>query len=99
MRRHLGLRIADALAEIERGDQGRDAAGDVDHGAAGEVEAWNVAAVGVEQAAHAPDHVRHGAIDHERPEREKNGHRELNFMRSAKAPQISAGVMMANINW
>jgi len=24
---------------------------------------------------------------------------ELNFMRSAKAPQMSAGVMMANINW
>ncbi len=23
----------------------------------------------------------------------------LNFMRSAKAPVISAGVMMANINW
>ena len=22
-----------------------------------------------------------------------------NFMRSAKAPEISAGVMMANINW
>ena len=23
----------------------------------------------------------------------------LNFMRSAKAPEISAGVMMANISW
>ena len=36
--------IAEALAEIEGGDQRRDAGGDVDHGAAGEIEAGNVAA-------------------------------------------------------
>ena len=41
--RHLGVRIADALAEIERSDQRRDAAGDVDHGAAGEVAAMGSA--------------------------------------------------------
>ena len=29
---------------------------------------------GVEQAAHAPDHVGHGAVDKQRPEREKDGH-------------------------
>ena len=28
-----------------------------------------------------------------------NSSMALNFMRSAKAPEISAGVMMANINW
>jgi hypothetical protein len=36
--RHVGLGIADALAEIEAGDQRGDAGGDVDDGAAGEVE-------------------------------------------------------------
>ena len=34
----------------------------------------NVAAGGVEQAADAPDHVRHRAVDQERPEREKESH-------------------------
>ena len=29
---------------------------------------------GVEQAAHAPDHVGHGAVDEQRPEGEKDGH-------------------------
>ncbi len=28
-----------------------------------------------------------------------NTHMEENFMRSAKAPQISAGVMIANVIW
>ena len=28
-----------------------------------------------------------------------NSSMALNFMRSAKAPEMSAGVMMANINW
>ena len=36
--RHILLRIADALAEIEGADQRGDAAGDVDDGAAGKVE-------------------------------------------------------------
>ena len=63
VRRHVGMRIAEALAQIEGGDQRRDAGGDVDDGAAGEIEAGNVPAGGVEQAADAPDHVGHGAID------------------------------------
>ena len=70
----VGLRVAEALAQIERADQRRDAAGDVDHRAAGEVERGNAAAGGVEQAADAPDHVRHRAVDKQRPEREKHGH-------------------------
>ena len=74
MRRHLGVRIADALAEIEARHQGRNAAGDVNHGAAGEVERREVAAGRVQQPADAPDHVRHRAVDDQRPEREKDGH-------------------------
>ena len=46
----------------------------MDHGAAGEVEAGKVSAAGIEQAAHAPHHVRHRAIDNQGPEREKYGH-------------------------
>ena len=34
----------------------------------------NVAAGGVQQAADAPDHVGHRAIDEQRPEGEKDGH-------------------------
>ena len=39
VRRHGGLGIADALAEVDAGDQRGDAAGDVDDRAAGEIEA------------------------------------------------------------
>ena len=66
--------VADALAEVDAGDQSGDAAGDVDHGAAGEIEAGDEVAGGVEQAADAPDHVGHGAVDEQRPEREKERH-------------------------
>ncbi len=66
--------IADALAEVDAGDESGDAAGDVDDGAAGEVEDWEVAAGGVEQAADAPDHVGHGAVDEQGPEGEEDGH-------------------------
>ncbi len=74
VRRHVGVRIAEAFAEVDGSDQRGDARSDVDDGAAGEVEAGNVAAVGVEQPAHAPDHVGHGAVDEKRPERKKDGH-------------------------
>ena len=53
---------------------------------------------GVEQAALAPHHVRHREVDDEHPETVKSS-MALNFMRSAKAPEMSAGVMIANINW
>ncbi len=54
------LRIAKPLAQIERADQRRDSRRDVDHGAAGEIERRELAAErGVQQAALAPDHVRH----------------------------------------
>jgi hypothetical protein len=48
----------------------------VDNGAAGEVEAGEggVDVGGVEQSAHAPDHVGHGAIDEQGPKGEKDGH-------------------------
>ena len=73
---HLGVRVADALAQIKAGNQSRDAAGDVDDGAAGEIEAGEtgVDVGGVEQAVNAPDHVGHGAIDNQRPEREEESH-------------------------
>jgi hypothetical protein len=72
--RHILLRIAGALAEVEAGDQGRDAAGDVDYGASGKVEDRPAAAGDVEDSTDAPDHVSHGAVDDERPEGEKDRH-------------------------
>ena len=48
--------------------------GDVNDGAAGEIQAGKVAAGCVEQSADAPDHVGHGAIDEERPEGKKHSH-------------------------
>jgi hypothetical protein len=42
--------------------------------------------------------VRHRHIDQQQPGREEPEQAE-NFMRSAKAPQISAGVMMAKVIW
>ena len=91
------LRITDALAQIEAVNQRRNAAGDVDNRAAGKIQRGETATYIVQQSAHAPDHVGHRAIDNERPERKEDA-MALNFMRSAKAPEISAGVMMANIN-
>ena len=44
VRRHGLLRVAEALAEVERRDQRGDAGGDVHDGAAGEVEAGEAAA-------------------------------------------------------
>ncbi len=75
MRRGWFFGIADALAEVERADQRGDAGGDVNHGAAGKVEAGNPAVErGVEESAFAPDHVRHGRIDDDGPEGEEEAH-------------------------
>src|ERR1017187_1165404 len=68
VRGHVGLGIADALAEVDAGDQGGDAASDVDYGATGKIEAGNVAASGVEQSANAPHHVGHGTVNKNGPE-------------------------------
>ena len=69
------LGIADALAQIKRADQRRDARGDVHHRAAGEIEAGNFAAQErVQQAALAPDHVRHREVDDERPQSGEQQH-------------------------
>ena len=46
----------------------------MNHGAAGEIERGNASAVGIQQPAHSPDHVRHGAVDDQRPQRKKHGH-------------------------
>ena len=72
--RHVGVRIAEALAEINRSDECGDAGGDVNDGPAGEVEAGNMPPVRIQQAADAPDHMRHRAIDEQRPQRKKDGH-------------------------
>ena len=52
----------------------------------------------VHQAVDAPDHVRHREVDDEHP-RDMNSMIAEYFMRSAIAPTISAGVMIANISW
>ena len=53
---------------------------------------------GVQQSALAPDHVSHRAVN-QSDHSIVNTSIALNFIRSANAPVISAGVMMANINW
>ena len=69
-----GVGIADAFAEVDAGNKSGDTAGDVDDGAAGEVQTRNEVAGGVEQAADAPDHVGHGAVDEQGPEGEEERH-------------------------
>jgi len=71
---HFGVGVADALAQIKTADQRRDAAGDVDHGATGEIQRGDAAAGRVQQPSHAPDHVGHRTINDERPERQKDRH-------------------------
>ena len=63
--RHRGMWIPGALAQIKAGDECRNAAGNVDHGSACEIQALNVRAHRVKQAADAPDHVSHRAINQE----------------------------------
>ena len=55
--------------------------------------------VAVQQAALAPHHVRHRKVHHAVDHSVMNSSMAENFIRSANAPEISAGVMMANINW
>ena len=85
------LRPALALAEHEHGGEGGDAGVDVDGRAAGEVERATLA----EPAAEHPleDRARRRGTSHSGT---KIAHAE-NFMRSATAPEISAGVIAANI--
>ena len=52
---------------------------------------------GVQESAFAPHHVRHREVHHQHHST-MNSSMALNFMRSAKAPEIRAGVMMANMN-
>ena len=49
-------------------------------------------------AGPVPDHVRDREVDERHPQR-MNSARAENFMRSAKAPTISAGVITANVIW
>ena len=73
---HFGVGIAEALAQIEAADQRGDAAGNVDDGAAGEIERGKrcVGVVETEDSVSSPDHVGHGAVYEERPEGEKDCH-------------------------
>ncbi len=73
--RNMLIGIVFALAEIERAHQGRDARSHVHHRAAGKIKAGEASAErGVQQSALAPDHVSHGRINHQRPERKKDHH-------------------------
>ena len=92
--------IADALAQIQGANQALTPRSDVHHRAAREIERRNLAAEErIQQAALAPHHVRHREIHDESTTEQVNSSIALNFIRSAKAPEISAGVMMANISW
>ena len=78
-------------------DQARDAGVDVHDRAAGEVERalWLPS-----QPLGSHIHVRDRAVDQQSSHRTMNHeHQAENFMRSANAPAISAGVMIANVIW
>jgi hypothetical protein len=62
--------------------------------AAGKVKGTLVA----QPAAQPPDPVGQRIVD-ERAQSTRNSRKAENFMRSAKAPMIRAGVMMANMAW
>jgi len=51
-----------------------NAAGDVDHRAAREIEGREVTTRSIQEPADAPDHMRHGAIHNDRPQGEEDGH-------------------------
>ena len=51
----------------------------------------------VDQPVDAPDHVGERKVDEEHPADEEE--HQVNFIRSAIAPTMSAGVMMANMSW
>src|ERR1700731_147205 len=71
MRRHSKFGISEALAEIECADECRDAGGDVDYCATGEVKRRESATErSIKQAALPPNHVSHGIVNEKRPEDE-----------------------------
>jgi len=77
MRRHLFLAEADAAAKHHAEDEGRPAAGHVDHGAAGEVDGLDDGLVipnAVHGAIDAPDHVGEGEVDDKHPEADEEEH-------------------------
>ena len=90
VRRVALLRPALALAEHQHRGQRGDAGVDVDRGAAGEVER---AALAEPAAEHPLEDGQYTSSDHTGT---KIAHAE-NFIRSATAPLISAGVMAANM--
>ena len=70
------------------------------HRAAGEIEAGNLAARGTRSAGRpCPTPCAPSGSTPAGVQRTVKSSMALNFMRSAKAPEISAGVMIANINW
>ena len=75
VRRHRLPGVAEALAEVERADERRNAGRDVHHGPPREIERReDPAERGVEQAPLSPHHVRHRNVDHERPQDHEQHH-------------------------
>ena len=95
VRRHRVLRPAAPLAEHEHRGERRDAGVDVHDGAAGEVER---AAPGTASPRARTPSARPACTRGSTQSPMNQTHAE-NCMRSAIAPVISAGVMIANISW
>ena len=68
------LRVAGALAQVKGTDQSGNTAGDMNDRSAGKVEDRPAATSDVQHSAYAPDHMGHGAVDEQRPERKKYRH-------------------------
>ena len=98
VRRHVLVRIAETLAEVKRADQRGDAGGDVDDRTAGEIKRGDSGRRVALSSPPLPQTMwaigEQTKIDHSEQDA-----MALNFIRSAKAPVISAGVMMANMSW
>ena len=103
VRLHRRLGPADALAEHERQREARGTGVDVDRGTTGEVhDALVGEPAGVAVAELGATEVEHPVRDREVDDRDPEATKmpqPRNFARSAMAPEISAGVMMANISW
>jgi polyisoprenoid-binding protein YceI len=101
VRGHRLLAETEARAEDDAEHERGPARGHVHDGAAGEVDRLD-GGVGIQRTAHeagpGPDHVGEGKIHREHPDRDEDQHSE-NFMRSAMAPTMRAGVMMAKLSW
>ena len=94
VRRHVLGAEADALAEHETGDEARRAGVQMHDGAAGIVErAQRVRASRRPTPNARSGNRRRAATAH------MNQRNAENFMRSASAPAISAGVMIAKVIW